>query len=66
MSSAFKFLPVLGKYVANCFENLADEELREKWRVRPSSAEVLRVLGGDGSRGGPPRKELDRNEKPRL
>lgn len=64
--SAFKFMPVLGRYVADCFENLADEALRHKWRFRSSTKEEIKSFKGDGSRGGPPRRELDRKETAKL
>ncbi|KAH6884858.1 FAD dependent oxidoreductase [Thelonectria olida] len=64
---AFKFLPVLGKYIADCFENKADEELRKKWRLRAPSKESANALkDGDGSRAGPPLRILNRTEQAKL
>ncbi|RDW67592.1 FAD dependent oxidoreductase-5 [Coleophoma cylindrospora] len=59
----FKFMPVLGKYIADCFENKASQEMREKWRFRPVESVDMR---GDGSRGGPDRRPLTAVEVARL
>ncbi|KAH7050995.1 FAD dependent oxidoreductase [Macrophomina phaseolina] len=59
----FKFLPVLGRYIVDCFEGIASAELRAKWAFRSgSSADFL----GDGSRGGPKRRKLSDVELSRL
>ncbi|KAL4866620.1 hypothetical protein BDV12DRAFT_210353 [Aspergillus spectabilis] len=64
---AFKFLPVLGKYVANCFEDKAEKELRQKWRLRVPEKETRAVvMSGDGSRGGPPLRKLSVQEQAKL
>ncbi|KAJ5717818.1 L-pipecolate oxidase [Penicillium malachiteum] len=63
----FKFLPVLGKYIADCFEDKAPQELREKWRLAPSEGNSAGyIMKGDGSRAGPPLRELTRVEKAKL
>ncbi|KAJ5923230.1 L-pipecolate oxidase [Penicillium verhagenii] len=63
----FKFLPILGKYIADCFENKASKELREKWRLAPSPANsVAYAMKGDGSRAGPPLRQLTHVEKAKL
>ncbi|KAL3490025.1 FAD dependent oxidoreductase [Aspergillus germanicus] len=63
----FKFLPVLGKYVADCFENKASQELREKWRLKPATPGAGTVkMSGDGSRGGPPLRKLTVLEQSKL
>lgn len=65
---AFKFLPVLGKYVADCFENKASPALRQKWQLRPPAAgaeETVNMLG-DGSRAGPPLRMLTPDEQANL
>ncbi|OJJ00707.1 hypothetical protein ASPVEDRAFT_51832 [Aspergillus versicolor CBS 583.65] len=62
---AFKFLPVLGKYVADCFENRASSELRQKWRLRMPNGSGA-VMAGDGSRGGPPLRKLSVQEQSKL
>ncbi|KAL4969945.1 NAD(P)/FAD-dependent oxidoreductase [Aspergillus stella-maris] len=66
---AFKFLPVLGKYVVDCFENAAPVELREKWKLKvqpKGSAAGSVVMSGDGSRGGPPLRKLSVLEQSKL
>ncbi|KAF5013020.1 hypothetical protein FDECE_967 [Fusarium decemcellulare] len=63
---AFKFLPVLGRYVADCFENKAPEALRHKWRLRAPDGNKEIVKQGDGSRGGPPLRKLTRAEQAKL
>ena len=70
-SSGFKFLPVLGKYIADCFENKAPENLRQKWRMNPPpqvdpKSTVLGDGKGDGSRGGPPLRRLSPFEQAKL
>ncbi|CAG7979280.1 unnamed protein product [Penicillium olsonii] len=60
---AFKFLPVLGRYVADIFEGKASDYQREKWAWKQTSVPISR---GDGSRGGPPRRSLKREEQARL
>lgn len=62
-NSAFKFLPVLGRYVADSFEGKASDQQRKKWEW---TASVNPMLKGDGSRGGPPRRVLTREEQARL
>ncbi|KAK7422773.1 hypothetical protein QQZ08_009398 [Neonectria magnoliae] len=62
---AFKFLPVLGPHIADCFENKASPEIRHKWRLRLSSEnEKLKV--GDRRRGGPPLRVLAGHEQAKL
>jgi sarcosine oxidase/L-pipecolate oxidase len=66
-TSGFKFLPVLGKYIADCFENKASDELRKKWRLEPvPSGSSGYPMKGDGSRAGPPLRKLSQLEKARL
>ncbi|KPM36568.1 hypothetical protein AK830_g9986 [Neonectria ditissima] len=62
---AFKFLPVLGRYIADCFENKTSPEVRRKWRFRLSKGEEI-VKFGDGSRGGPPLRTLADREQAKL
>ncbi|KAM5351072.1 hypothetical protein ACJ41O_003795 [Fusarium nematophilum] len=62
---AFKFLPVLGRYIADCFENKAPESLRRKWRLRAADGKQV-LKQGDGSRGGPPLRTLTRAEQAKL
>lgn len=63
LSSAFKFLPVLGRYVADSFEGKATDYQKNKWAWKQLSLPISR---GDGSRGGPPRRSLRREEQARL
>ncbi len=62
---AYKMLPVLGKYVVQAIEGTLSPKLREKWKL---DEERLRgqEFGGDGSRGGPPRREFTDEEKLKL
>lgn len=62
-NSAFKFLPVIGRYVADSFEGKASDLQRMRWQFRRSSAPISR---GDGSRGGPPRRALSGEELAKL
>lgn len=61
--SAFKFLPVLGRYVADVFDSTASQEQKDKWSWKGTAAPILK---GDGSRGGPPRRLLTKAEQARL
>lgn len=61
--SGFKFLPVLGRYIADCFEGTAAPEVRRKWKLRSPSHEKKRVQVDDGSRRGPPRRMLRKEER---
>ena len=58
--SAFKFLPILGRYVADAFELKAPEEQKLKWAWKPSAEPISK---GDGSRGGPPRRRALSSEE---
>ncbi|KAJ5825682.1 FAD dependent oxidoreductase [Penicillium riverlandense] len=62
----YKFLPVLGKYIADCFENKAPEELRQKWRLLPQQGPKGKGMAGDGSRAGPPLRKLTPLEQAKL
>ncbi|KAJ4141698.1 hypothetical protein NW768_000914 [Fusarium equiseti] len=61
----YKFLPILGRYIADCFEGTAPAELRHKWRLRAPTGKDM-VKQGDGSRGGPPLRKLARWEQAKL
>ncbi|GKU17040.1 unnamed protein product [Fusarium langsethiae] len=61
----FKFLPVLGRYIADCYENKSSQELRHKWRLRAPTGKDM-VKQGDGSRGGPPLRRLTKLEQAKL
>ncbi|KAJ6135159.1 L-pipecolate oxidase [Penicillium capsulatum] len=63
----FKFLPVLGKYIADCLENKASPELRKKWRLdAPQGGAGDYIMTGDGSRAGPPLRKLSVSEQAKL
>ncbi|KAF2820160.1 FAD-dependent oxidoreductase [Ophiobolus disseminans] len=62
----FKFLPVLGKYTVRALMKSLPKELALKWRFRTEYKGVDDVFKGDGSRGGPERRELTVQEKARL
>ncbi|KAF9739304.1 hypothetical protein PMIN03_001725 [Paraphaeosphaeria minitans] len=63
---AFKFLPVLGECMAQDLKKQLPEHLAEKWRFRTEYKDDRGVFLGDGSTGGPVRRELDSQEKARL
>ncbi|UPL01017.1 hypothetical protein LCI18_011951 [Fusarium solani-melongenae] len=63
---AFKFLPVLGRYIADCFEGKASDELRHKWRLRLPRKQEVEAKPGDGSRGGRPWRVLRKEEQAKL
>ncbi|KAK5191996.1 hypothetical protein LTR99_006660 [Exophiala xenobiotica] len=62
----YKFLPVLGRYIADCFEGTAMAEVQQKWRLPPFATREGKITAGDGSRRGPPRRMLDRSEQAKL
>ncbi|KAJ5452926.1 FAD dependent oxidoreductase [Penicillium cf. griseofulvum] len=62
----FKFLPILGQYIADCFENKAPEALRQKWRMNPPQNDSNGPMAGDGSRAGPPLRKLSPLEQAKL
>lgn len=64
--SAFKFLPVLGTYIADCFENKAPAELRRKWSFPLPTGDNAGTKIGDGSRAGPPLRILNPKEMSKL
>jgi sarcosine oxidase/L-pipecolate oxidase len=64
--SAFKFLPVLGTYIADCFENKAPTELRRKWSFPLPAGDNAGTKIGDGSRAGPPLRILNPKEMSKL
>ncbi|KAI5204439.1 fructosyl amino acid oxidase [Aureobasidium subglaciale] len=60
---AFKFLPILGGCVADNFEGKAPEEQKKKWTWTESAEPII---PGDGSRGGPVRRILTKEEQAQL
>ncbi|EAW13713.1 NAD(P)/FAD-dependent oxidoreductase [Aspergillus clavatus NRRL 1] len=62
---AFKFLPVLGKYIVGSLERKLPDELLEKWKFPTQFREKFQndAFLGDGSRGGPERRELKDEER---
>ncbi|WQF88610.1 Putative FAD dependent oxidoreductase, FAD/NAD(P)-binding domain superfamily, MTOX family [Colletotrichum destructivum] len=64
---AFKFLPVIGTHVADCFERKASTALRDKWRLRKAvGGETTLRMAGDGSRAGPALRKLSPQEQAKL
>ncbi|KAL5340434.1 FAD dependent oxidoreductase [Aspergillus crustosus] len=72
---AFKFLPVIGKYIAGAFTRSLSPELTDKWKwhgeYRQQAREEIFTgdasrKGGDGSRGGPGRREFTAEERDTL
>ncbi|KAH8812759.1 FAD dependent oxidoreductase [Xylogone sp. PMI_703] len=62
----FKFLPILGRYIADCFEDRASTEVRQKWRLETGSAASGPMVCNDGSRRGPARRLLTSQEQAKL
>ncbi|KIX08588.1 uncharacterized protein Z518_03244 [Rhinocladiella mackenziei CBS 650.93] len=62
----FKFLPVLGRYITDCFEGKASSNIREKWRLKCDPGVRAPFVCNDGSRRGPERRVLSRMEQARL
>ncbi|GFF31012.1 L-pipecolate oxidase [Aspergillus udagawae] len=62
---AFKFLPVLGKYIVGSLERKLPSELLEKWKFPTEFRERFQgdAFQGDGSRGGPERREMTPQER---
>ncbi|KIV94241.1 hypothetical protein PV10_02025 [Exophiala mesophila] len=63
---AFKFLPVLGKYTTLALHKALEPELSKKWRFRTEYKETADAFAGDGSRGGPERRQFLANERAKL
>lgn len=59
-TSAFKFLPNIGRYIVGCFEKKLPQDLLDKWKFPTEYKNRLQgdIFRGDGSRGGPERREL--------
>jgi sarcosine oxidase/L-pipecolate oxidase len=64
--SGFKFLPILGRYIAGCFEEKAAEHIRQKWRLRNAEGVGAPMVCNDGSRRGPERRLLLAQEQAKL
>lgn len=64
--SAFKFMPVLAKYMGQAIHKTLPEKLSEKWRFRMDFQGKDDAFQGDGSRGGPLRRKLNRQESAKL
>ncbi|KAJ5976698.1 hypothetical protein N7501_000040 [Penicillium viridicatum] len=60
----FRFLPVIGKCIGGSFQRKLSRELLYKWKFPTQFRELFQgeVLTGDGSRGGPDRRELTAQE----
>jgi sarcosine oxidase/L-pipecolate oxidase len=65
-NSAFKFLPVLPHYVGQAFNRQLPPHLAKKWRFRTEYQHDKEAFLGDGSRGGPERREFDGQERAKL
>ncbi|KAG4283290.1 hypothetical protein FPRO04_13275 [Fusarium proliferatum] len=63
---AFKFLPVLGECMASAWKKKLPSQLAEKWRFHTEYEHREDTFHGDGSRGGPERRELSAAEKAKL
>ncbi|KAJ5206540.1 hypothetical protein N7472_002988 [Penicillium cf. griseofulvum] len=61
---AFKFLPVIGKHIVGSFQRKLSRGLLDKWKFPTQFRERFQgeVFTGDGSRGGPERRELTAQE----
>ncbi|KAH3960017.1 hypothetical protein HBH52_239020 [Parastagonospora nodorum] len=64
--NAFKFLPILGKYVVQGLTGSLPLHLAEKWIFRTEYKDVDDSFRGDGSRGGSERRDFTAQEKARL
>ncbi|EYE94322.1 NAD(P)/FAD-dependent oxidoreductase [Aspergillus ruber CBS 135680] len=62
---AFKFLPNIGKYIVGCFDKSLPQDLLEKWKFPTEYKNQSQddTFKGDGSRGGPERRELTFQER---
>ncbi|KAF9878184.1 sarcosine oxidase [Colletotrichum karsti] len=60
---AFKFFPVLGEYLARAVQRELPSHLADKWRFRKEYEGQSDAFVGDGSRGGPARRELTSKER---
>ena len=54
------------KYVGLAFNQQLPAHLAKKWRFRTDYEHDKEAFLGDGSRGGPERREFDMSEKARL
>ncbi|KAE8317251.1 FAD dependent oxidoreductase [Aspergillus transmontanensis] len=61
----FKFLPVIGRYVSDIFEDKTPGIHRARWVFKPTD-KPMASSSSDGSRGGPPRRVLTRSEQAKL
>jgi sarcosine oxidase/L-pipecolate oxidase len=63
-SSGFKFLPVIGKYIVGSWQRKLSDKLLSKWKFPTQFRERFQgeIFRGDGSRGGPERRELTAQE----
>jgi sarcosine oxidase/L-pipecolate oxidase len=58
-------LPVIGKYAVGSLERKLPKDLLEKWKFPTHFRENFqeRIFTGDGSRGGPERREMTSEER---
>lgn len=64
--SAFKFLPILGHYMTLAIKKQLPPSLAQRWRLRKEYESQKNSYKGDGSRGGPIRRELEPQERAKL
>jgi len=56
---------VIGKYIVGCLQRKLPTDLLNKWKFPTQYRERFQgeVFGGDGSRGGPERREMTSSER---
>jgi sarcosine oxidase/L-pipecolate oxidase len=64
-NSAFKFLPIIGKYIVGSLQRKLPNNLLDKWKFPAQFRDGFQsdAFTGDGSRGGPERREMTANER---
>ncbi|KAH8426802.1 NAD(P)/FAD-dependent oxidoreductase [Aspergillus melleus] len=63
---SFKYMPILGRYIADVYENKASPDIRQKWRFRLPDGILEGPKARDGSRGAPPLRQLRPDEQAKL
>jgi len=58
-------LPIIGKYISAAFQRSLPNDLLTKWKFPTQYRERFQneVFAGDGSRGGPERREMTISER---
>ncbi|KAK2068905.1 hypothetical protein P8C59_003520 [Phyllachora maydis] len=62
----YKMIPIIGKYIVQAMQGTLSEQLRSRWRLDTKRMAGDALFSGDGSRGGPPRREFTPLEKAKL